>query len=600
MSDRVSAPLPSPRRLLILSAIAAAAALCGSVLSPARAAESTTALLTDRLIIKYRSGSAAERSPDSQTMARAHEAVQRGGVQMTRLRATAQAAQVMQLDRAVSAAGARALAASVMSADSDIEYAEPDLVLQHASTTQPNDASYGSQWALWEATAGIRAPAAWASTTGGNTVVAVVDTGYRPHADLVARIVTGHDFISSATIAADGNARDGDALDAGDGVAAGACGSGSAAAASSWHGTHVAGTIAAVADNGSGVAGVAPGARIQPLRVLGQCGGYTSDIADAITWASGGTVSGLSANPTVARVINLSLGGTGSCGTTLQTAITGARSRGALVVVAAGNAATAASSATPANCQGTTVVAAVGRTGARAYYSNYGAPVALAAPGGDMRSGAADGILSTLNTGTTTPGADTLAWYQGTSMATPHVAGTAALMLGRNPALTVEQLDQLLRSSARAFPVACSGCGAGLLDAGAAVAAAAAAAVPVATRVSETTAANDSLATGQTVSGDTLAISGSLSASTDVDHYRISVAAGRTLGARLSPASTLGATVKVYTSAGTLVGSATSSASGAQAYALASHTGTAAATYVVAVSRASGARSGSYALQLRQ
>ena len=239
-------------------------------------------------------------------------------------------------------------------------------------------------------------------------------------------------LIAALPLAADGNGRDADPSDPGDATVAGQCGAGSGASNSSWHGTHVAGSIAAKTNNG---VGVAFNAKIVPVRVLGKCGGYPSDIADAIIWASGGAVSGVPANANPARVINMSLGGGGACANTSQNAINSARSRGTVVVVAAGNSNADASGANPANCPGVVAVAATNRSGGRAYYSNYGAVVDVAAPGGDART-AGGGILSTLNAGTTTPGADSYAFYQGTSMAAPHVAGVAALMLSKTPGLT--------------------------------------------------------------------------------------------------------------------------------------------------------------------
>ena len=208
----------------------------------------------------------------------------------------------------------------------------------------------------------------------------------------------GYDFITDTAISNDGDGRDSDASDPGDAIAAGECGNGKPlqARTSSWHGTHVAGTIAAKTNNGLGVAGVAFNAKVLPLRVLGKCGGYTSDIADAITWASGGTVAGVPANANKARVINMSLGGTGACDTTTQTAINGARSRGTVVIVAAGNDNMNVSNASPANCSGVVAIAATDKAGGRASYSNYGTLIDVAAPGGDTGGL----ILSTLNAGT--------------------------------------------------------------------------------------------------------------------------------------------------------------------------------------------------------
>ena len=266
----------------------------------------------------------------------------------------------------------------------------------------------------------------------------------------------------------DGDGRDPDAQDPGDWNEEGQC-DGASARNSSWHGTHVAGTIAALTNDSNGVAGVAFGARVVPLRALGRCGGFTSDIADAIIWGSGGSVSDAPENANPARVLNLSLGGLGPCATTTQAAIDTARSRGAVVIVAAGNSNQDAVNFTPANCSGVIAVAAVARDGSKAPYSNFGAVVDVAAPGGSTANGDADGILSTLNDGTTTPGDDSYAFYQGTSMASPHVAGVAALMLSRNGALTPDALERRMRNSARAFPATCSECGAGIVDALAAI-----------------------------------------------------------------------------------------------------------------------------------
>ena len=559
-------------------------------------AASNSAPSTDRLIIKYRNGSAAAALATTQTMAPAHEVLHRAGVQMQRLRGNAQQANVMRLDRAVPLATLQRLAQEISRSDANVEYAEPDLLLQ--KQIQPSDPSYLSQWDVYEPTAGINAPAAWASSTGTGVVVAVVDTGYRPHADLAANIVAGYDFISTATTGNDGDGRDANALDTGDAVVANFCYSGSAAASSSWHGTHVAGTIAALANNALGVAGIAYGAKVQPVRVLGRCGGYTSDIADAVLWAAGGAVSGVPANATPARVINLSLGGSGSCGATMQAAINSARAKGAVVVVAAGNAAGSALNSTPANCHGVTTVTAVNRSGGLAYYANTGANVDLAAPGGDMRSAATNGILSTLNSGSSAPGADSYAWYQGTSMATPHVAAVAALMIARNNALTVEQVEALLRSSTRAFPVACSACGTGMADAGLAVAAAAAAPAVVYTAVAEVEP-NNTLATAQAVTQATARISGSLSASSDVDYTRVSLPAGKTLTAVLTPNAAANHNLALYSSAGAVLASSSSTGLGAADTVVYSNNGTATATLVLAVRWSRGAL-GAYSLQLTQ
>ncbi len=356
----------------------------------------------------------------------------------------------------------------------EVEYAEPDYIMTKMVTPVippsiiPNDPYYSSQWSLNDAIAGIHAESAWGYSTGRGVVVAVVDTGVLPHTDLTNNLLPGYDMIIDTFIANDGNGRDSDATDPGDYVLTGECGS-AGVYNSSWHGTHVSGIIAAQANNAKGVSGIAFGAKILPVRVMGKCGGYTSDIAAGIIWAAGGNVSGAPANPNAARVINLSLGGTSECSATLQNAINTARSRNAVVVVAAGNSNTNASQFSPANCAGVITVTATGRDGSKASYANYGTSVDIAAPGGSMYNGTSSGILSTLNSGAQKPASDAYAYYQGTSMATPHVAGVAALVLAANPALTPDQVENILKSSARTFPKTCTDCGAGLLDATGAV-----------------------------------------------------------------------------------------------------------------------------------
>jgi serine protease len=427
----------------------------------ARAAAPPRENNTHRLIVKYRDASQLA-GADILGHAGAQVAANRAGVTMRQLRRTWHGAQVIALNRTLPVEQVEQIARDLMAADPNIEYAEADRL----STLQltPNDTRYGEQWHYFEATGGINLPPAWDLATGTGVVVAVIDSGYRPHADLAANILPGYDLITDLDTANDGNGRDADPQDPGDWTT-GQCGN---AEDSSWHGTHVAGTIAALTNNGSGVAGVAFDARVVPVRVMGRCGGFNSDIADAMIWASGGTLAGVPANANPARVINMSLGGDGSCSSTYRDAIAGARSRGTVLVVAAGNQQDDAANHHPANCAGVIAVAATTRSGGRASYSNFGAIVDIAAPG--------NSILSTLNAGATTPGADSFASYNGTSMAAPHVAGVVALMLSRNGALTPDEVEARLKSSARAFPASCSQCGAGIVDAAAAVQAAAGAA----------------------------------------------------------------------------------------------------------------------------
>ncbi|MGV1004169.1 MAG: S8 family serine peptidase [Candidatus Nanopelagicales bacterium] len=363
-------------------------------------------------------------------------------------------------------------AAEALSDSPEVVSAQPDIQLRlaQAPPVTPNDPGFGGQWGLWDTAAAaggaaVRAPVAWLATAGSPGVtVAVVDTGLTAHPDLPAT-QPGYDFVSQAGSSGDGDGRDADPADPGD-----ACAS---AARSTWHGTHVAGIIAARTGNYSGVAGVAPAAWLLPVRVLG-CGGagVASDIADGITWAAGGAVPGVLANAHPAQVINLSVsGGYPVCPAVLAEAISGAIARGANVVAAAGNSGGDVAGSTPANCPGVISVAATNRAGARAGYSSYGSAVSIAAPGGE--SGA--GIWSTFNSGTQSPGEASYAFDWGTSMAAGFVSGVLALVRSAHPDWSAQQV--WLRLAATAAPFA-SGtgrdctratCGAGVVDAGAAL-----------------------------------------------------------------------------------------------------------------------------------
>jgi serine protease len=352
---------------------------------------------------------------------------------------------------------------------------------------EPTDPRYvdRSLWGL-DGEFGVDAPTAWGTTQGSSDiVVAVIDTGRTNHAD-EGTTVAGYDMIAlddtdgngsgdSPLTANDGNGRDSDPTDPGDwistneanGVSANGWFEGCDPGDSSWHGTHVAGTINAAA-NASGIVGVAPGVKVQHVRVLGKCGGYMSDIIAGVTWASGGVVAGVPTNATPARVINMSLGGGGSCSSAMQTAINGAVARGTTVVVAAGNESMNAESSSPANCNNIVVVGAIDSDGFRANFSNYGSIVDVAGPG--------VGILSTINLGRTNPTTGGYASYNGTSMATPHVAGVVALMLSANDGLSPATVESILKSTAGPFggtrcdPASSMySCGAGAVNAGSAV-----------------------------------------------------------------------------------------------------------------------------------
>ena len=420
----------------------------------------------DRFIVKYRAGSEALSSTAKRdaTLAgaagRLPTALRGKPLGLKHLRRMTLGADVIRSDRKLDRVEAEALMRQIAN-DPSVEYVEVDRINKAVLT--PNDTRFSEQFGLGAGNGGIRATQAWDITSGTGAVVAVLDTGITNHSDLNANILPGYDFIIDTLVSNDGDARDADASDPGDGYNANECGSGVPASNSSWHGTHVAGTVAAVTNNAKGVAGTAYGAKVVPVRVLGKCGGYDSDIADAIIWASGGTVSGVPANANPAEAINLSLGGSGACGTTMQTAINGAVSRGTTLVIAAGNDNGNVSNASPANCNNVIAVGSVTSTGARSSFSNYGALVDIAAPGSS--------ILSTLNAGARTPGAETYASYSGTSMATPHVAGVVALVQSVAPTpLTPAQMETLLKNTARAFPSTPSQpIGSGIVNAKAAV-----------------------------------------------------------------------------------------------------------------------------------
>ncbi len=360
-----------------------------------------------------------------------------------------------------------------------VEYIEPDLRMY--ATLVPNDPRYHEQWSLVSPSVNagaINAESAWNTTTGSDVVVAVIDTGIlKKHEEFQGgKLLPGYDFISDPATARDDDGRDDDPSDEGDWQKGGDCPD-HVTHDSSWHGSHVAGIAAAAGNNSQGIAGVAFSSqtKILPLRVLGLCGGSFSDIIDAVRWAAGLSVPGVADNPNPANVINLSLGGAGSCLQSANSAFLAVYNEDVSVVVAAGNENSDASSFTPANCNHVMSVAAVDINGVRASYSNFGDVVDIAAPGGDVPFDTA--ILSAVDSGRKTPNGDSdYAYYQGTSMAAPHVAGIAALIYSKNSTLSVDGVESILKASARAFPVTRSSfdcttslCGSGLADAAAAI-----------------------------------------------------------------------------------------------------------------------------------
>lgn len=433
-------------------------------------------------------------------------------------RKLATGADLVETDRALSSNEAATLIRQI-AADPAVAFVEPEYMLQPvssieptaaASFSQPNDGNYGtyqwdylapsgagfydnSQYVTIPNWGGSNVQNAWHLSDGAGITIAILDTGVTNHPDLNLSLANaGYDFITSAAVSGRAtNGRVPGAWDTGNWAAAGQCGTGKPAADSTWHGTHVFGTAGGqITNNGVGLAGVAYGARVLPVRVLGHCGGSNADIADAITWASGGAVAGVPGNANPAQVIGLSLGGPGICTATsvLGKAITGAIGRGATVVVAAGNNNANVANTSPANCAGAVVVASTGTTGARAYYSNYGALVTVAAPGGGVFKNDASGgtqvntgfVWSATNTGRTTPVAGTYGGKAGTSQAAPHVVGVVALMQSYRLShgkglLSPAQVTSLLKATATVPHVTPSGSapiGAGIVNAYSAVQAA--------------------------------------------------------------------------------------------------------------------------------
>jgi serine protease len=349
-----------------------------------------------------------------------------------------------------------------------------------AAATTPNDPAYAQlQWNFHNAVGGVNAEQGWTRSTGQGVVVAVIDTGVvKDNPDLAANVLPGYDMITDHRVSRrDTDGRVAGGYDLGDWVEADYCtalgASGNAPEPSSWHGSHVSGTIAQVTNNNLATAGLAYNAKILPVRVLGSCGGFGSDIADGMLWAAGLPVAGLPTNPNPAEVINMSLGSGApdTCPQLYQDAIDQINAKGTIIVVAAGNSNADAGTYTMSSCNGVISVGASRVNGGRASYSNYGTRVDIAAPGG---GGDVDGnpngyIFQVLNGGTQSPTSDwQIGGMAGTSMASPHVAAAVAMVqsIATTP-FTWSGMRDLLRASARPFPVAISSTtpiGAGILD----------------------------------------------------------------------------------------------------------------------------------------
>jgi len=537
------------RSVLVATAVCAAAI----ILYPASVAHSTVAKASKKnptamreptirqMIVKLRNPKAIE-LVQPLGAERVAALSTRAGVSMRAHRAMSGGASVLRLDTPLKLSDAKAVAAR-MAVDPDVVYAEPDMPVR--AFTVPPDASYSvREWHFFApsdvytdralagtgnkqvpATGGANLPGAWSVTQGNaSVIVALVDSGVTlTHPELAAAVLPGYDFVKSSAgglptnfVANDGSDRDPDPTDPGDWVTAAektdpttgpACDDGATGQTdSSWHGTHMAGTIVGQWGNGVGTnppagtstAGIAPNARLLPVRALGKCGGTSSDVADGIVWAAGLPVPGVPANPNPARIINLSLGSTGSmCSATYNSAIVAVAAQ-ALVIAASGNDG-AVGVSEPANCPGVLAVTAHTINGDNADYANIGPEVGISSPGGGTSTllvttpAIVDTDIgfytwSSILFGATTPASTetggtrsgpAIGGFTGTSGATANVSGVAALVLSAKPTLTPTELRAALVGHVRAHPAGgfcatgqqgAGQCGAGLLDASAAVA----------------------------------------------------------------------------------------------------------------------------------
>jgi serine protease len=497
----------------------------------------------DRLIVKWRS---ADLAAEAVSTVRVRSLASRTGQGLSRGRNLGGNMSVLHLDRGLRGREV-ATTLAVLRADPDVELVEPDRRVKIQYTPSDplfvdgltfREQFYERQWYLKSGqVSSIRADTAWDVSRGGaspatSVVVAVLDTGVLVHPDLAGKLVPGYDFVSDLLTANDGNTWDSDPSDPGDYMTAedllstkfrdGECGGGTNSdqpTKSSWHGTRVSGLIGASTDNAQGIAGAGFNVRVLPVRVLGKCGGFMSDVIAGMYWAAGLVppppvldISSLppNPNPNPAQVLNMSLGSEGSCAAdgsaTYRAAVRDITAHGVLIVASAGN--EGAGVGTPASCSGVLAVAGLRHAGTKVGYSNLGPEVGISAPAGNcVFIATGDPCVFALNTLTNlgAQGPESHIYSSpfvqptfGTSFSAPLASATAGLMKAVNPALTPALLIARIRESARAFPstsdtvpqpLACVSpavtplqdrecicntavCGAGMLDAAGAVTAA--------------------------------------------------------------------------------------------------------------------------------
>jgi len=480
---------------LLLCALALSAATYASVtggsaeLNPVRTHPHQDAGVPDagvqQIIVKLRAGAADAAAGSMQVQAAsAHDRIAnlaaRSGLTMRNSRQIFDRMHVMQVEPA-STGDSVAATLERLRADSDVEYAVPDE--RRYIHAIPNDPLYaaGGQW--YEQSdpatpAAVNAQGAWDFTTGGpNLVIADLDTGVRfDHPDLLAaanggRLLPGYDFVSNAAVANDGDGRDADASDPGDWIDSNDTATEQFKSckiqSSSWHGTRTAGILGAMTNNLRGVAGMTWQGKILPVRVLGKCGGYDSDIIAGMMWAAGIPVPGVPANANPARIINMSLGATGACPQSYQDVITQLNALGVLFVVSAGNEGGPVDA--PGDCAGAAAIAGIRHAGTKVGFSSLGPEVTVSAPAGNCVNTTGTCVYSiqtTTNSGTAGPVANEEAYTGnqittndlptgpnlGTSFSAPIVSGIAGLMVAANNNLTACQLLPRLKEGSLPFP----------------------------------------------------------------------------------------------------------------------------------------------------
>jgi serine protease len=460
-----------------LASLVVAAAIGAQPASPAREdnpvlrAPASAADFSDAqgIIVKFRSGGTAGRVQAQAAGDQVGKLAARGGLAVREARALAGGMHALKLDRLAGESIAEQLAR--VRSDPDVEFAEPDR--RRYPHALPNDPLYTGQWYLQnrvDAPSAVRAETAWDSGTGdAGVVIAVIDTGVLfDHPDLKrahlgGRILPGYDFIANAAAANDGGGRDSDATDAGDFVTQQETNQGQFSGCdvtnSSWHGTRVSGIIAALANNSEGITGSTWRAWILPVRALGKCGGFDSDILEAMAWAGGIHVNGVPDNPYPAKIENLSLGSDGPCTNSYASMIGQLAARGVVVIASAGN--EGGPVGAPANCVGAAGVTGLRHLGTKVGFASLGPQVAVGAPGGNCVNVTGGPCLfsidTTSNAGTQAAGAFTYTNQTnvnvGTSFSAPIVSGIVGLMVGANGNLGAAQLIARLKEGAtKPFP----------------------------------------------------------------------------------------------------------------------------------------------------